>query len=564
MELRQYWQLLRRWLWLVALTTLLAAAAAYVVSIRQTPIYQASTRMLVTQGSSSSTTITSYNDILINERLSRTYAQMLTARPILQATLDRVGLLEVAPAALAQSITVTPVRDTQLIDVKVEHPVPALAAELANTLPEVFIQYNNDQQAARFQESKQALQTQLANLDSDLQDTERKLALLDEADSAEAEAQRVSLGNRLAQYRSSYGNVLAQLESIRLAEANARDTITVIEPADPPRNPIRPRPLMNTLLAAVVGAMLGLGTVFLIEYLDDTVKSPDDVARISGLSTVGVIAKQRSDGNGPGLITVEQPRSPIAEAYRAIRTGIQFSSIDKPVRTLVVTSSGPSEGKSTTAANLAVVMAQAGKRVVLIDADLRKPTQHKRWGVANTVGLTGALLFDESHMNFEQLLQKTKVENLWLVTCGQIPHNPSELLGSQKLVRLAERLLEEFDLLIFDTPPTLAVTDPVVLARAMDGVLVVADADTTREPALAQTLVELERVQAHVLGVVLNKFKARGDSGYYYYYYDRYRYYTEDEKEGKGGKAAAADQSGARRPKIQGMSQRLLRAMRRP
>lgn len=563
MELRQYWQLLRRWLWLVALTTLLAAAAAYVVSIRQTPIYQASTRMLVTPGSSSAPTVT-YTDILLSERLSRTYAQMLTTRPVLQETLNRVGLLGMTVVDLAKNITVTPVRDTQLIDLKVEHPSPALAAELANTLPEVFIQYNNDQQAARFQESKQALQTQLANLDSDLQDTERKLALLDEADSAEAEAQRVSLGNRLAQYRSSYGNVLAQLESIRLAEANARDTITVIEPADPPRNPIRPRPLMNTLLAAVVGAMLGLGTVFLIEYLDDTVKSPDDVARISGLSTVGVIAKQRSDGNGPGLITVEQPRSPIAEAYRAIRTGIQFSSIDKPVRTLVVTSSGPSEGKSTTAANLAVVMAQAGKRVVLIDADLRKPTQHKRWEIANTVGLTGALLFDESHMNFEQLLQKTKVENLWLVTCGQIPHNPSELLGSQKLVRLAERLLEEFDLLIFDTPPTLAVTDPVVLARAMDGVLVVADADTTREPALAQTLVELERVQAHVLGVVLNKFKARGDSGYYYYYYDRYRYYTEDEKEGKGGKAAAADQSGARRPKIQGMSQRLLRAMRRP
>lgn len=562
MELRQYWQLLRRWLWLVALTTLLAAVSAYVVSARQTPIYQASARMLVTPGSSSAPTVT-YTDILMSERLSRTYAQILTARPVLQATLDQVGLVGMTPDALAKSISVTPVRDTQLIDLKVEHPVPALAAELANALPEVFIQYNSDQQAARFQESKQALQTQLANLDSDLQDTERKLALLGDADSAEAEAQRVSLGNRLAQYRSSYGNVLAQLESIRLAEANARDTISVIEPADLPRAPIRPRTLMNTLLAAIVGAMLGLGAVFLIEYLDDTVKTPDDVARISGLSTVGVIAKQRNGEGADALVTVEQPRSPIAEAYRAIRTGIQFSSIDKPVRTLVVTSSGPSEGKSTTAANLAVVMAQAGKRVVLIDADLRKPTQHKRWGVANTVGLTGALLFDESHMNLEQLLQKTGVENLWLVTCGQIPHNPSELLGSQKLVRFAERLLEEFDLLIFDTPPTLAVTDPVVLARVMDGVLLVADADTTREPALAQTLVELERVQAHVLGVVLNKFKARGDSGYYYYYYDRYRYYSEDEKEGSGSKSSQAERAGGKRSDSQRWSQRLLRAMRR-
>ena len=536
MELKQYWALFKKWLWLIVLTTVIAGVAAYFFSSRQTPIYRASTRLLVSQSVSNSASM-QYADILAAERLSSTYAQMLTARPMLEAAIAKAGLEGVVtPDEIADSISVQPVRDTQLIDLHVEHPDPEVAAKLANTIPAVFVEFANEQQTARYQELKQSLQQQLQELSQEIQDTDARLQELgDDTTDPEISARRTILEDRLAQYRSTYGNVLAQLENIRLAEANALDTITVVEPATPPDRPVRPRVLMNTLLAAIIGGMIGVGAVFLIEYLDDTVKSPDDISRISSVSTLGIIAKSKN-GDDSGIVVLEDPRSPIAEAYRTVRTSIQFASIDKPMRTLVVTSAGPGEGKSTTAANLAAVMAQAGMKVVLIDADLRKPTQHKRWGLPNTVGLTGALLMDEISDNLDYLLTPTQVDNLWLLTSGQLPHNPSELLGSHKLQQLVDQLLQKYDVLIFDSPPALAVTDPVVLGRNMDGVIIVVDAGTTHEPALVHVLTEMEKVNANVVGVVLNRYRSGRSSGYYYYYYDRY-YSQEDESssDGKGG-----------------------------
>ncbi|HHB89678.1 MAG TPA: polysaccharide biosynthesis tyrosine autokinase [Anaerolineae bacterium] len=555
MELRQYWDLFKKWLWLIALTTIIAGAAAYFFSSQQTPIYRASVRLLVSQSVSNSTSM-QYADILAAERLSSTYAQMLTARPMIEAAIAKAGLEGIIdPEALENAISVQPVRDTQLIDLHVEHPDPQIAAKLANTLPEVFVEFTNQQQTARYQELKESLQSQLEEISQEIQTTDERLQALGDATDPETASRRTILEDRLAQYRSTYGNLLAQLENIRLAEANALDTVTVVEPAVPPTHPVRPRVLMNTLLAMIIGGMIGLGAAFLIEYLDDTVKTPDDLARITPVSTLGIIAKSKYGDEG--LITLEDPRSPIAEAYRTVRTGIQFASIDKPIRTLVVTSAGPGEGKSTTAANLAVVIAQAGKKVVLIDADLRKPTQHKRWKLPNTVGLTGALLMDELSENLDYLLSPTQVENLWLLTSGQLPHNPSELLGSHKLQELTDYLLGKYDLLLFDSPPALAVTDPVVLGRNMDGVIVVVDAGSTREPALVHVLSEMEKVNANIIGIVLNRYRRGRSSGYYYYYYDRY--YSQDDgasTDGKGGRGEGDGKRASRRRKSRRQAER--------
>lgn len=556
MELRQYWDLLRKWLWLIALTTIVAAASAYLFSIQQTPVYQASTRLRVIQGSSNNTTLT-YSDVLLSEKISRTYAQLLTARPVLQATLDKLGIENMTPTDLAKEIKVNPVRDTQLIDLKVENTDPAAAAKIANTLPQVFIDYNKEQQAARFSTSKQTLEKQLSQLGQQVQSTEAALKALDGASDTATLSRQALLENQLAQYRSSYGNVLSQLESIRLAEANSQDTLAMVEPAIPPKAPIRPRTLMNTLLAAIVGGMLGLGAAFLIEYLDDTVKTPDDIARITGLTTLGVIAKHGKDGKGAGMITLEHPRSPIAEAYRTIRTGIRFASVDKPIRTLLVTSAGPSEGKSTTAANLAIVMAQSGKKVLLVDADLRKPVQHKLWQLPNNFGLTGALLFQQETIDTDKLFSPASIDNLHVMTSGQIPPNPSELLGSQKMQQITEQLLKTFDLIVFDTPPALAVTDAAVLGQIVDAVAVVIDAGATREPALIQTMQQFQKGQAHVIGFILNRFRAQRSGGYYYYYYDEY--YSEDES----GETTGSGHRRHHSTKEKGWKQRLFRAVRR-
>jgi len=532
MELRQYWELLKKWLWLIVLSALVAGGAAFLISSRQTPIYRASTRLLVSQ-SGNSTAYANYADILAAERLSSTYAKMLTSRNIIKSAISKAGLEGVVfPNEIAHMISVQPVRDTQLIDLHVEHPDPVIAAKLANALPEVFVEFNNRQQTARYQELKASLQKQLQELSEEIQATDAELQeLQDSYVDPDKRSRQAVLEDRLAQYRNTFGNVLAQLEKIRLAEVNSKDTVVVVEKAEAPSRPVRPRVMMNTLLALIVGGMIGLGAAFLVEYLDDTIKTPDDIARITNLSTLGIIARSKKGEEG-GLITLEDPRSPVAEAYRTIRTGIQFASVDRPLRTLVVTSAGPGEGKSTTTANLAVVMAQAGKKVVLIDADLRKPTQHKRWGVPNTVGLTGALLMDELGDNIDHLLSPTQVDNLWLLTSGQLPHNPSELLGSHKLKQIVDTLLQNYDILLFDSPPALAVTDPVVLGREMDGVIIVVDAGSTREPALVHVLTEMERVKAHVLGIILNRYRSHANSGYYYYYYNRYYSDTDDSSVG--------------------------------
>jgi non-specific protein-tyrosine kinase len=273
----------------------------------------------------------------------------------------------------------------------------------------------------------------------------------------------------------------------------------------------------------VIGAMLAVGAAFLAEYLDDTVKSSDDVNRVTGLSTLGAIARLKDAGGTRQLIAWLKSKAPETEAYRTLRTNIQFSSVDKPIKTLLVTSSSPGEGKSTTTANLAVVMAQTGQSVIVVDTDLRRPVLHKVFEVPNNAGLTTALLAGEN-ADLESQLQPTEIDHLSVLTSGPIPPNPSELLGSHRMTHLVEALSQLADLVIFDSPPVLAVTDAAVLARQVDGVLLVADAGRTKEHALASAAGELLKTGGNVLGVALNRLDVRRGYNYYYYYY-----YSDDE-----------------------------------
>ncbi|MEJ5197537.1 MAG: polysaccharide biosynthesis tyrosine autokinase, partial [Anaerolineae bacterium] len=495
MELREYAQLVRKWLWLIVLCTAVAAVAAYVVSKNSTPIYQASTKLLVNQSSSNQANL-AYQDILMSQQLARTYANLLADRPVVEATAQRLGLPtdQKTLNSLQSSISVTPIRDTQLLEVKVEGPDPELIALIANTLPEVFIAQNQQLQLGRVSGLKSSLETEIANVQEDIARTQASLA------AATDDAQRQRYEASLAQYRSTLSSLVNNYQQIRLAEVQATNNVVVVKPAVAPQTPIRPRTATNVLLAAVVGAMIAAGAAFLIEYLDDTIKSPDDVARVSGLSTLGAIARLKDAGAQRQLIAWMHSKAPESEAYRTLRTNIQFSSVDKPVRTLVVTSSGPSEGKSTTAANLAIVMAQTGQKVVLVDADLRRPVLHKTFGVPNNVGITTALLAGDE-VDLESYLQPTEIDNLMIITSGPIPPNPSELLGSQRMKHIVDRLAQSADIVIFDTPPVLVVTDAAVLSRQTDGVLLIADAGGTREPALAHAVEELRKTGANILGV---------------------------------------------------------------
>lgn len=214
------------------------------------------------------------------------------------------------------------------------------------------------------------------------------------------------------------------------------------------------------------------------------------------------------------LVTVTSPKSPVSEQYRTVRTNIQFSSVDQEVRSIMVTSSGPGEGKSTTVSNLAVVFADQGKRVLLVDADLRKPTVHYTFDVNNITGLTNILT---KRTTLEKAAAPTKINNLFILASGPIPPNPAELLGSKGMQEFLEEVYQEFDMVLFDTPPVLAVADAQILANQCDGTILVTRSGETEIEQAEKARDLLKGAKSKLLGVVLNNKKMK-DSQYYYYY----------------------------------------------
>lgn len=516
MDLRKYWTILWRWSWLIALGTLLAAGTAFIVSRNMTPVYSASVTLLVNQAPRSG--LTDYASILTSQQLAKTYSELLHKRPVLEAAIAKLNL-PLDPAELARAVSVDLIRDTQLIVLNVENTSPAQAAALANTIAEVFIAQNAAQQTSRFASSKESLSKEIAAVQASLAQTQAALDALGEPDTPEEQAQKAQLETSLAQYRTSYANLLQSYENIRAAEAQELNNVSVVEPAVPPRVPIRPRVELNTLLAGLVGMVLAGAIAYVFEYLDDTLKSPEDISQRLGLWTLAAIGRIEGKTAQDRLVTLSAPRSPIAEAYRLLRTNFQFAAVDRPLHCIVVTSPGPGDGKSTTAANLAVVFAQGGKSVILVDADLRRPQQHRIFQRTASYGLSTALV--DAATPVTNFLQPTDVPGLRLLTGGPIPPNPAELLGSQRMAQLLQVLSQEAEMVILDSPPVLSVADAAILANAADGVVLVADAGRTRREMARRAKESLERAGANLLGMVLNRMTRQTSGYYYYYYYDQ-------------------------------------------
>lgn len=248
------------------------------------------------------------------------------------------------------------------------------------------------------------------------------------------------------------------------------------------------------------------------------------------------------------LVAEWDPRSPAAEAYRTLRTNLQYTSLDRPLKTILVTSAVPGEGKTTIASNLAVAFAQSGKSVILVGADMRKPSVHQLFGLPNRVGLSTVLT---GHVRFEDALQKSRVAGLHVLSSGPIPPNPAELLGSQRMQEVLEALREKADIVIFDAPPVIAVADAIVMSRYLDGVLFVVSLKSTPREAVQAAKDQLEQVGANILGAVVNRMDST--SGYFYYYYIR-GYHETDEAvsqpsrwRGLFGRGATKRERGVRR-----------------
>lgn len=515
MAIRRFAADLWRWLWLLALSALIAGVVAYGVSTMTTPIYAASTRLLINQAPASKLT-SDYNSLLTSERLAKTYAEILRTRPVMAAAIARLQL-DTTPDSLAGRTIVSVVRDTQLIELTVEDTNPQRAADIANTIVEVFAQQNRDLQLSRYTSVQQGLEQEQAQLQTNIDQTNASLARLEDSRTPADTQERNRLQSALSEYRDRAAKLRASLEDMRLAVAQASDTINAIETAQSALTPVRPHTFTNVLLAAIAGVLLAVATIGLTGYLDDTVKSTEDVAKLTDVVTLATIGSIPAQARASGPVALMAGYSPIAESYRMLRANLDFAAIDQQLRTIVVTSSGPGEGKSTTIASLAIAIAQSGKRVILVDTDLRRPTLHRIFGSSNGRGVTTAL-FSEKMLGLDDHLVPTEIETLRLMPSGPLPPNPAELLGSQRMTALLQQLVTQADVVLFDTPPLLAVVDAALLASVCDATLLVASAAFTRASALKRAKEQLSQSGTRMVRAVLNRVES-STSGYYGGYY---------------------------------------------
>jgi succinoglycan biosynthesis transport protein ExoP len=315
-----------------------------------------------------------------------------------------------------------------------------------------------------------------------------------------------------------YNSLLQRAKETSVSGELKSSNIRVIDRAERPRRPVSPRPVFSLLLALVGGTILGCGTAFFFEYLDSRIKSPEEIDTYLGLPSIGMIpalGKQWKDADP--LITNGVPPS-FAEAFRTLRTNVLFSAATPGCRSIAVTSTGPGEGKTLVASNLAIGFATAGQRVLLLDADMRRPRLHDVLTGAQEPGLSNVLVGNTSAGD---ALRKTAVPNLYVLTAGRIPPNPAELLGSRAFKELLASIRERFDWIVIDTPPVMAVTDPNIVASLTDGVVFVIGAEMTSYRIARRALQQLEHAHAAFAGAVLNNVQIQRHAYYYSQYYRR-------------------------------------------
>jgi succinoglycan biosynthesis transport protein ExoP len=406
--------------------------------------------------------------------------------------------------------------------------VRQLKEQLAALQTQVDAEMRNVQQRIRdeYQTSTHTLELLQSQLDSEMQSAYKL---------NESAAEYALLRQTAASSRTLYDQLELKLKESNLASGLNTASVNVIDEAMLPLAPVTPNTRMNVGIAGAMGLMLGLILAFILDSLDDTLRTTDDVEVFSGMLSIGAIphfqsaVRKAAIGMGSGeelpergrLISLSAPASPTAEAYRALRSSILLSAIDNPLKTLVMTSAFMSEGKSTLSANIAVMLAQRGERVLIVDADLRRSTLHLLFGIKRpTQGLTNLLSRQSDDSVYLQPVEE--LPTLTYLPSGVVPPNPAELLASQRMAEMMRNWAEEYDRVIIDTAPLLAVSDSLALAARADSVLLVVRAGVTRKKALLRTRELLRRVNAHLLGAVVNDINLRRDS--YYNYTGPYTY----------------------------------------
>lgn len=526
LDLRHYLDVVTRRKWIILAAAVLVTVVAVGLSLAQTPMYRSGALVLL-QGDDAERRLGGTDQIDPRVNLNRVETEIGVIESNLVQDAVEAGL------GREPDVSVSAEGETDIIRISATSTEPEQAAAEANLYAETYVEWKRERTIDDLLAAQQTVQAEIDSLQQQQDELEAPLADLEGAlFAAGSEDEREDIRAQMADLeaeiqpeisaiQSSLALYRAELSSLQVSQRITRTGgAQIISTAQVPEEPFEPQPLRNGVLGLVVGLMLGVGAAFLMETLDDRVRSREQLERITGWPTIGLIPVITAAKDGEhDLATMEAPNSPAAEAYRTLRTAVQFVGLERPLDAIQITSAKPSEGKTTTAANLAIALAQAGKRVILLDADLRKPRLHKEFGLDNRAGFTTMLL--DSNLSADAF-HRTRVPNLVVVPSGPPPPNPSELLSLQATRQVLQQLRAECDVLVIDSPPVLPVTDPMILSGYVDGVIVVADANAAEVKSLTRMRELLTQVNAQVVGVSVNQVDA--DAGYGYGYGYEYGY----------------------------------------
>ena len=499
-DIRRYLRgLLRRKLTVLSVVVI-AVATAIALSVVQTPRYEGEAQVVL-QAQSGQSLFNQTTPPQTDPQVSvDTEIEVIKSPPVQAAVVERLG-----PVG---KVSATRVGQTLVIAVKGFATTARRAADVANAYAGAYLDLSKNSATAKLLQAGQQLQGQITSIQAQIDRIDGQLATAPASQQGALNASRTSLLSQQDVFRQ-------RLAEVQVDASLATGGAQLVASAAPPAAPVQPTPVRNVILAVVAGLLLGVGLACLVEYLDDTVRTVDDVERFSP-PVLGAVPSfgDRSRRHAPGLALESGRGVAASEAYRALRTAVQLLGVVRPLTVIQFTSPTPGEGKTTTVANLATVLADAGRRVVIVDCDLRRPVMHQVFGLANDAGLTSVLVGEASLSDAVQPVPGYK--RLFVLTAGDLAPNPSELLSLKQTSEIIFALQSSYDFVLLDSPPVLPVTDSVVLSEWVEAVVIVAAAGITSRKALRRAIQLLRRSAAPVAGLVLNR--ATPEVGYEYTY----------------------------------------------
>jgi len=508
MDLKPYYAPLLKWWWMILAATLIAAAASFIITLGQPAMYQSRTTLIIGQSLTNPNPNTS--QFFLEQQLASIYADMATREPVRRAAMEALNLNWIPP------YTARALPDTQLIEITVTDSDPvraqAVAAELANQLIKrgpSGTQDNDRERQAFIDQQLSALEKNISDTTDEIDKLKTELGSLNSASLITETQQKINaLENKLSSLQENYSRLLSS------SSRGALNTLSVIEPAEVPTRPVGPNRLITVLTSALIGLALAAGSAFVIEWIDQAIHSSEEVSRILQKPLLGEIPRFPKDTEVLSYVN-DEPFSPITDSFRSLRTNLEFLGLGNTVKTILISSPGDSEGKTTIAINLALSLAKAKKRVIVIDADFYKSELDEKFQLKGKKGL-GDLLLD-GRIGKECLIPLFK-NQVFLLPSGTTPPNPSEQLGSLEMVRTLEMLKEVADVIVIDGPPFI-ISDALVLSARVDGVLAVVSLGKSRRDVLQKIKGQLVRANANIMGYIINGISPKSAAYYSHYYY---------------------------------------------